>query len=83
MKPMKEGYAHEVIEALRENGDPVSIDAAELLEEISLRVNSIKPMTNIEIADGFDSIGFGSWDNSLRGFIEGVRFAERHHGIGE
>jgi hypothetical protein len=30
------GYAQKVIEALYENGDPVSIDAAELLERLTI-----------------------------------------------
>jgi len=122
------GYAQKVIEALYENGDPVSIDAAELLERLTENVEpeaepepepvaymdpyhgvlmwakapeyaeykgvspeemkllplytrpepAMKPMTDEEIQK--DSIFWLLYDQ--KSFVAGVRFAEKHHGIG-
>jgi len=40
-----EGYVQTVIEALYENSDPVSVDAAELLERISIKEGQIEDLT--------------------------------------
>lgn len=110
------GYAQKVIEALYENGDPVSIDAAELLERLTENVEpdaepvawmhpnggviqtrltgldrdtytiplytrpepARKPMTEMEIAKGF----LPEPTTGMKRFRAGVRFAEKHHGIG-
>jgi hypothetical protein len=124
------GYAQKVIEALYENGDPVSIDAAELLERLTKnaepeaepiylarrkglddfftcskdRYNELsvldlfetkiaylqpprpeparKPMTDEEMEKQYeiDKEYFG--ESVMRAFYNGVRFAEKHHGIG-
>jgi len=137
------GYPKKVIEALYENGDPVSIDAAELLERLTENVEpkaepvacvntplsmvypeynrrvlgarpepSRKPMTEDAEDEAFNSASkYAAWleteNRMLResrkpmteeeidevasrlkdarmswGFIEGIRFAEKHHGIG-
>jgi hypothetical protein len=41
-----------------------------------------KPLNGEEILEGFNATGFTNTDYRLRCFIEGVRFAEKHHGIG-
>lgn len=107
------GYPKKVIEALYENGDPVSIDAAELLERLTENVEpkaepvacvntplsmvypeynrrvlgarpepARKPMTDEEMEKQYeiDKEYFG--ESVMRAFYNGVRFAEKHHGIG-
>ena len=118
------GYSKKVIEALYENGDPVSIDAAELLEQLT---ENAEPEADKPVAwyhpseDGYDSNfrdhevvksctgnpwtgwiplytrpeparkpmteeemrkGSGEWAHLHNIFEEGIRFAEKHHGIG-
>jgi hypothetical protein len=40
-----------------------------------------KPLNGDQILEGFNATGFTNTDYRLRCFIEGVRFAEKHHGI--
>ena len=42
----------------------------------------LKPMDGDAIRKGFLATGFESGNFKLRCFTEGVRYAERHHGIG-
>ena len=41
-----------------------------------------KPMDGDAILEGFEATGFSGKNFKLRCFIEGVRYAEKHHGIG-
>ena len=42
----------------------------------------LNPMDGDQILEGFQATGFSGESFRLRCFNEGVRFAERHHGIG-
>jgi len=42
----------------------------------------LKPMDGDQVLEGFRAIGAMGESFILRYFLEGVRFAERHHGIG-
>lgn len=63
-------YARTVIDALYENGDPVSVDAAELLEQIT---QPSKPLTDEQIERIYTRYG-GDMMNCARAI-------EREHGI--
>lgn len=90
-EPVTESYKQKVIEALRENGDPISIDAAELLEllhppepnngDISLPTKTAprEPMTYSDYKYEADK-----WIGKAGSvaFAKGVHWAEKHHGIG-
>ena len=41
-----------------------------------------KPIDGGEVLKGFEATGFTNTDYRLRCFTEGIRFAEKHHGIG-
>ena len=51
-------------------------------QDQSTDLNSKKPMDGDQILEGFQATGFESGNFKLRCFNEGVRFAEKHHGIG-
>ena len=51
-------------------------------QDQSTDLNSKKPMDGDAIRKGFLATGFESGNFKLRCFNEGVRYAEKHHGIG-
>ena len=42
-----------------------------------------RPMDGDQILEGFEATGFDGKNFKLRCFVEGVRWAEKYHGIGE
>ena len=51
-------------------------------QDQSTDLNPKKPMNGDQILEGFQATGFSGENFRLRCFNEGVRFAEKHHGIG-
>ena len=51
-------------------------------QDQSTDLNSKKPMDGDEILEGFKPLGFSVKSFRLRCFTEGVRWAEKYHGIG-
>ena len=49
---------------------------------LSIIGNPKKPMDGDQILEGFQATGFSGENFRLRCFNEGVRYAEKHHGIG-
>ena len=81
---LPEGYTLHVIEALNENGDPVSVDAAEEIRRLLGLVTAhpkAQPMTREQIQEmltaHFDDDTLAGDDMTL------IRAVERHHKIGE
>jgi hypothetical protein len=77
-----EGYAKQLIEALYENGDPVSVDAAEWLEKQP--TTPAKPLSDeqiFEIAETFGAFQYGDAQGFKR--IAFARAIEAAHGIKE
>ena len=58
-EPEPIGYMQKVIEALYENGDPVSIDAAELLERVSTVTTQWQPIDTAPKENGARVLLFG------------------------
>jgi hypothetical protein len=53
-------------------------EAADKIEKLEA---TRKPLNGDQILEGFNATGFTNTDYRLRCFIEGVRYAEKHHGI--
>ena len=54
-------------------------EAADKIQKLNTKT---APINGEQILEAFESTGFSNTDYRLRCFIEGVHFAERHHGIG-
>ena len=52
------------------------------IQDQSIDLNYKKPMDGDQILKGFVATGFTGENFRLRCFIEGVRYAEKYHGIG-
>ena len=78
-EPVDIGYMQKVSEALYENGDPVSIDAAELLERISAPAPApeLKPLSLDEIHQRYKNLR----GNEPPHYIDIYRDAEAALGI--
>jgi hypothetical protein len=51
-------------------------------QDQSTDLNSKKPLDGDQILAGFEATRFDGGNFKLRCFTEGVRYAEKHHGIG-
>ena len=63
--------------AFKQGKIPLYANTPALNEQISK-----KPLNGNQIMPAFDALGFTAYDYRLHCFLEGVRFAEQHHGIG-
>ena len=62
--------------------NPAEIHTCTPKQDQSIDLNSRLPMDGDQILEGFRATGFTGESFRLRCFIEGVRYAEKHHGIG-
>ena len=62
--------------------NPAEIHTCTPKQDQSIDLNSRQPMDGDQILEGFQATGFSGESFRLRCFNEGVRYAEKYHGIG-
>ncbi len=62
--------------------NPADVHTCTPKQDQSIGINSRQSMDGDQILEGFQATGFSGENFRLRCFNEGVRYAEKYHGIG-
>lgn len=63
--------------------NPADVHTCTPKQDQSIGLNSKQPMSADDILEKFEALGFSNNSFQLRCFIEGVRYTEKYHGIGD